>query len=389
MPTARNAVVEIVAQFPSGRWNAASGVVGDQNTVFTSNHVLVYNNELASSVRVTYTTADGATHEITVSGDAIHLNVPANQWPIGDVLTQAQSGMDFASISLPEAIGLETGWFGLNTGFRSGQVHLSGYPVHDNPLDREYEEVSASYVDSLNNASELLNITPTTFGQGYSGGAVWMMHNGAPDLVGIISAGNANRGRAADISTTSAPKITGWLTSDDGAVADAVNRAHVTKIFEIGFGSAPTDSELGYWAGQLATTLSLPDAYSLAATSTWFQVGLLYDTLFNRPPTAEERTARVNELAQGTSFRDIEASLLASPEFQATPGARSAGAFVDQTATNILGFTVAGAERDYWVGQTNQNGQLAVLDAVSTPDVNALHLSIIGSINPLDAGILM
>ncbi|MEK7614437.1 MAG: trypsin-like peptidase domain-containing protein [Patescibacteria group bacterium] len=376
---ARDAVVKIYVTFPDGFSGRGSGVMGDANTIFTAEHVVVRNGALASSVSVLL---DGGERIETVGAGAIHTNVSPADWRTVENLSLGQSGQDYAAISLNTPLGLSTGWFDLNSGVTSGRVRLAGYPQ-----EGEYRELAGSYNEiSVVNAGVVGGVTPATLGPGYSGGPVWIDTRGEPELVGIISAGRPSYAVAADISPQSALKIRGWMTSDDTVVADAVNKANVTKIFEVGFGHEPAASELTYWAGQLSGSLTLSNAYALAVTVPSFQISLLFDSLFNRLPTTSELNSWVQSMGRGTSLHEVGASLLSSPLFLSTPGAQNAGAFIDQLSHNILGYGITGPDRDYWVSKTTNEGQISVLDAVSSSEVNALHLSIIGSINPLNAG---
>lgn len=391
MADARGVTVQISAAFPDGTVLGGIGTFGGAGEVFTSEHVLVHNHMSASSVMVE--TIDGSTSMI-LGPNSVHLNVPATEWN-GDVfVTQAQAGRDYASITLNAPLGLSTGWPVLDSSFSSGQIFVNVV------RSGQSAQLSGFYTDTGNgtNTSEIKNIIPATIRGGDSGGGDLHYNNGTYNLVGITSAmgvgtsltpGGSSFALATDISPQTEAWLNGRVASSNVLFADAINRAHVTNIFKICLGRVPDAGELTYWAGQLGSSLSLNDAYSLATTLPQAQVSLLFDTLFNRLPTQSELNDWVGRMNGGTSLHGVESSLLGGQAFLATPGAQNSGAFVDQLATNILGYRLEGAGRDQWIAYDEQYGHLAVLDAVSTHDVNAVHLSIVGSINPLDAGVLV
>ncbi|GEM_PF-5073852 len=375
--TARSAVVKIIVTFPDGAYSS-SGVVGDANTIFTAEHTLVHNGVIASSISIVLNNGERVE---TVGASAIHPNVPAADWQfVGNVIPVGQSARDYAAISLNTPIGLSTGWFDLNSGFVSGRVRLAGYPG-----GQGYEELTGGYNDILaSGASIVVGITPAPTRPGFSGGPVWTDIRGTPELVGVISGGSAVSTIVADISPQTAARLIEWATSDDYLVADAVNRAQVTKLFEVGVGRAPTAGEMSYVLGFLTAGATMDNIYAVAVKIPEVEIRLLYDTVLNRQADSLGVQYWLGQMNNGMSFSGVVSGFLEShaAEISALYGPLDNQAFVEQLYWNVVGQpSDGGTGRDYWVSRAETLGRTAVIEEAT---VLPVHLATVGSINPLD-----
>ncbi len=375
------AIVQVTAQFVVNGVSlavAGTGFFVDPNTLLTALHALVYDG--VEAVAVYARTAAGDLLSIPL-GD-VHLGLSPAEWhlPHGSV-TSAQAGHDIAAISTDSnPVGLETGWFDVDSGFAAGQVNLSGLP---GPTFT-YQELSATYQDYGHgiNLSHLTGVSGPGLHPGFSGGVAWI-DGVVPTAVGVVTGGDSTaggQGWAVDLSPEMEQQVVQWATSDDYMVVGSVFAAHVRAIYGL-VGLVPSQEEEAYWVDQgVNHGLTVEGLYTTALTVASVRVALLYDTVFNRVPDWAGLQYWIGAMDSGMQFLEVVARFVDSPEFHTLYGAPTVPDFVELLYNNILDRPSDPAGKQYWIGQANEKGINAVIAGVSdSPE----HLKILADPNPL------
>ncbi len=173
-----SAVVSLIVQQTDGSYIQGSGVMISPNEVLTAAHVV----DQAAAIEVVAGQAGlvapwGIDYAASWTYDPAFTTTPGS-----DLLTQSQSQVDIGLIRLPDNLGDQTGWMGLQPGYAGGSLTVTGYPASYNGyMATESLPVAAdpnySVLDYANNA----------IGLGNSGGPLWVNSGTGPQVVGVVS----------------------------------------------------------------------------------------------------------------------------------------------------------------------------------------------------------
>lgn len=183
-----------------------SGVIIGPHTVLTASHLLWDNDtrRQASTVEVRPGFADGS--GAAISGTwTIHFNQIDNS---RDGISKPAAQQDYAVINFAADLS-SFGWFGIQTGFAGGTVHLSGYPAIER--GRQIDEVGTVSRDPV---YSVLNYGTVSASPGTSGGPLWIDRgtagNPQPYAVGVVSTG----GWGPQLTATALNQIQAWQQAD-------------------------------------------------------------------------------------------------------------------------------------------------------------------------------
>lgn len=231
-----SAIVKLTVSFPSGHDFTASGVMVGRNDVLTAAHVVYQPDEGGYPTSVVVTPASlrgdespwGSYHamvqiaDVQFDPDGDGRIVPGNGGPglVG-------SERDIALLALRTPLGDRTGWMPIDTDFKEGWAHLSGYPnAHGLHLT---DGVAWAYDSSVDSYTDISNFEVH---HGDSGGPVWHFDRfGRPAVVALVSTGNDfndadpsnDRGVAAvDLApyyATPGQMLRAWIPANDHLIA--------------------------------------------------------------------------------------------------------------------------------------------------------------------------
>lgn len=178
------AIVYILSTFPDGTRTQGSGVLVGVNDVLTASHVVYRKSNGGQAIATEIIPAYNGTDKPLGSyeGGEIHCNTldnPDNQIGSNEV------PMDYALISLKTALGLKTGFFGLDPNFFSKTAAITAYPQLQKG-QRIHSEAETA-LKTFDNGSNYLDITKFYVASGSSGGPVYALKNGRPYTIGVVS----------------------------------------------------------------------------------------------------------------------------------------------------------------------------------------------------------
>ncbi|HYD61488.1 MAG TPA: putative Ig domain-containing protein, partial [Noviherbaspirillum sp.] len=344
-----SAIVLVITTFPDGTRAAGTGTVVGVNDVLTATHVLYSPNNggWASKVEV-YPGADfnGTTSRI----EDAPINLGNFTWEVKGWPTQAfanadhntfsssESQYDVAVLGLSTPLGVQTGWYGIASGYdnsqwasvlgyssdATGMMSGSAYVVRD-PSASLYFTASA-------NPSDLLS-------HGSSGGPLYITgQDGKPYVIGVKSAGTSTSNIWADIGLLydqvkaeisrndillTAPYVSQPVADQDATVGQAFKLALASDIFTGGGGSGSLT-----YSAKLTTGAALPS---------WLHFDPATKTFSGTPSLADQNTIGIRVTATGINGAS------ASDEFLLSIGAF--GTRLAGTAQNDL--LRGGADNDY------------------------------------------
>lgn len=184
---------------------------------FTGSGVLISPDEVLTATHVVYSSTYGSATLVTASpgynlGVAPFGTATASYFhyhainDAGGLISLSDSQYDYAVIHLNTAFSL--GYMGYESLFPGGAVHVTGYPASSGGGETDFTETV-----TRNPAYTLLDGTDT--GQGSSGGPVWVMQNGGPYVVGVVSSANGLAGHNFQITSAAFQQIQAWVAQDD------------------------------------------------------------------------------------------------------------------------------------------------------------------------------
>ncbi len=202
-----SAVVRVTATFADRSSLSGTGFLAGPNDVVTASHLLyrpgagaataVRVDFSADAERAVWTAAPGGNPTSLLNpafsgsiwGDFIDYNTGFDpdgdgRFPGGDNTPRWKAGseLDIALISLKAPLGLVTGWFDIDYGFRAGQATVAGFPgVYGSRLVQDSGTITASAVDDFFDIGRL-DINP-----GNSGGPLLVSTVDGLKAVGIVS----------------------------------------------------------------------------------------------------------------------------------------------------------------------------------------------------------
>ena len=196
-------VVYLTGMFGSIPYHA-SGVLVSPDEVLTASHAVFQEGVGgASNIVVEPGYNLGVAPYGSVSASYYHSN-PVDD--AGDRINAPNSQSDYAIIHLSRPI--DVGTMGYESNFPGGAVHVTGYP--DNQGGAEIDTTETVTKDPF---YSLLDGGDT--GMGSSGGPVWVLQNGLPYVVGLVSSGNGTQGYNVQITNSVFQTIQTWISQDD------------------------------------------------------------------------------------------------------------------------------------------------------------------------------
>lgn len=206
-----SAVTFIRVTFPDGTSALGTGALVGRNDVLTATHV-VYSpthGGFASKISVypgaDYSSARGVieSQPYALSGSYTWIT---KAWPTqvfsnsdNSTLNFFETQYDVAVIGFSQAIGDQTGWFGLNSSYNLPQwAWETGYPQGSTGMMQAStwilrEPVFSVYSSFANNGGDIM-------GPGSSGGPLYVLDgNGNPFIIGVKSSGSSTESHWADI----------------------------------------------------------------------------------------------------------------------------------------------------------------------------------------------
>lgn len=211
-----SSVVYIRATFANGVEATGSGTLIGPNDVLTAQHVVhdASAGGLAVSVEVSPGRDLAACPFICSSGYDIQIDHDNIVDTNGDGVLEDPSLIrhDYALIGLEYDVGSLAGTFGINRSGGSGEFNVTGYPsfaitdynrpnMYQDAGTATHEDGTGRYIHDLNS----LTVSP-----GYSGGPLWKLVNGSPELYGVIS----TVGASSDIDAYYDTLVT-WMAEND------------------------------------------------------------------------------------------------------------------------------------------------------------------------------
>ena len=192
-----------------------SGVMLSADEVLTATHV-VFSTGIgtASNVKVSPGYSNGVAPFGIFAGVVTHYNQVNDS---GDLISLADTGLDYAIIHLTTPVPGAVGTMSLGSDYTSGLATVSGYPAGVAGQVDQPEAISTYITYNI--------LTGLGLGAGSSGGPVWTGGTSNPTVVGIVSSGSAglNNGYFNKITSAERAVIQGWVASDEaGAGAPAV-----------------------------------------------------------------------------------------------------------------------------------------------------------------------
>ena len=308
-----HSIVQITGLTTSGAAFQASGVMIANNVVLTAGHVV--DQAVLSSIVVT-PARNGVSMPFGQETATALAALPGA--PLDGLLTRAQSQNDLGLIALAQPVGEATGVMALAAGFGGGEVQTAGYPA--SYAGSEETETLGTVADA---ATATLLYPSGAVQAGSSGSPLWVMQNGQPTVVGLVS-------------------TAAWGTRLTGADVDFIH-AFVQA-------NPPTSSIFGTiaLAGAVGSAFVLDDA---AASIT------------GHVAAGASVVLRVDGGVIGTATAD------AAGVWNAALGTLSAGAHV-VTASSNGSATAAPTLSLYQLATPDANG-------ISTPDIDARTLNML------------
>lgn len=220
-----SAVVYLEVTYASGNVYTGSGVMVGANDVLTAGH-MVYNDTdgLAVSVQVSAGYNNGTEPFGTLT--AARINYFDYDTDGNDLLSRSESQDDLALISLPTALGNQTGWMTMTPGQTTGNYNLTGYPgyyagAHGAQQTNDYGHVTE---DPYN---WVFNYNSIESHPGNSGGPLWYQGANGALVVGIASTG----AWAADI-TLHYDQLVLWTVQNNDLIAPSAERQALDVAYE-------------------------------------------------------------------------------------------------------------------------------------------------------------
>lgn len=379
-----SAVVSIRAVFSDGRVSFGTGSLIGKNDVLTSTH-LVYRPEYggyASELWV-YPGADfDASRSLLISspfgghlaGSVIAFPEEVYSDSNNNTNSLVEVASDLAIIGLSQAIGFQTGWFGLSSGVVGIQEAIAiGYPSDSTGM-----VFGNVFADSLNDLwiSAYSVDGSALMGPGSSGGPLYILENHLPGIIGVKSSGNTFVNYWTDIdfkfdaieaAIHSNDQLIGGSVFIDGTPRDNQFAGEMFNLVIDGlagtdlvtYSSLSSQSIVTRTGGNVVTVVDALNrgqgdilmnierlqfidvniALDVGPSQNAGSLYMLYQATFNRAPDGGGMGYWLAQIDDGKNLVDhIAPEFVNAPEFIAKYGINPTNAFyVDQLYLNVLG----------------------------------------------------
>lgn len=424
------AVTFIRVTFPDGTSALGTGALVGRNDVLTATHVVYspdhggFANRISVYPGADYSSARGVieSQPYTLSGSYTWIT---KAWPTqvfsdgnNNTVSFLETQYDVALIGFSQAIGDQTGWFGLNSGYNTSQwANEAGYPQGSTGMMYGktwivHEASYSVYSSSADNGGDIM-------GSGSSGGPLYTLDStGNPYIIGVKSSGSSTESHWADIGllyeqiiteiadndyllpdydlpisgTNGSDRITtgkGNNTITAGSGTDTViyngvlvnyvlTRTTTGWTIKDGVGTDGTDTLTGVERLQFSDTTVALDIEGVAG-----QAYRIYQAAFDRTPDHGGLGYWIAMMDKGVSLESVAASFVASSEFKLLYGSNpSSSTLVNAFYQNVLNRAPDGDGFQYWLNLLNSGQQsvpqMLVNFSESTENQNNA-ISIIGS----------
>lgn len=394
------AVVSIRSMFTDGRVSFGTGSLIGKNDVLTATHVvyqpdhggyassiLVYPGAVFNgSQRLLESSPFGsyASGEVIAFPNEVFLDANHNT----NLLTEIAS--DIAIIGLDQAVGFQTGWFGLAPEYNNlNEAIAIGYPIDSNGMsvgDVLAHSLNGSWITAYSDdGSELM-------GPGSSGGPLFLLESNLPSIIGVKSSGNEYVNYWADIDNKyeiiqTAIQTNDHLIGGSLSVAGSINADQFLGIKTNLLIDGLQGIDTVIYAGRITEALvsrtgnqnvTVVDAINLnqgdvltnierlqfADGHIALDVGpvenagslyMLYKAAFNRAPDDVGMGYWLSLVDAGKDIvTDIAEGFVRAPEFIAKYGSNPTNAYyVDQLYRNVLGREGEEEGVRYWNAELN------------------------------------
>lgn len=325
-----SAVVYITATFADGYVSTGSGAVVGTNDILTASHV-VYNAARGAATKVTVT--PGYDNGSSPFGSYSAKSWDYYNWDLNrdGLVSVTEADQDVAILGFSERLTDKTGWFGMDTGYAQGAVHVTGYPgKYNDPvtrLARLTDDTGSGYErNGVFNFNSDIEINP-----GNSGGPVWYQGAAGPYIVGVVSTASW----AADLSATWS-QLQSWISGNDNLMS--------------------------------TQTSVVPDYV--------FKVARLYESGLNRSFDRGGLNNWIDQRENGMSFTEMARQFLDSREFTIRFGdddLMANGTFVTRMYLNVLNRAPEAAGQKHWIDTMNagmSREQVLLEFSESTENIN-------------------
>jgi V8-like Glu-specific endopeptidase len=184
---------------------------------YQASGVMLSPDEVLTAAHVVYQAGTGGASSITVrpgynAGSAPYGSASASWFHYfkiqnaDNLISNSDSQYDYAIIHLSSK--LNAGTMGYLSNFAGGAVHVTGFPASSGGQMIDFTENVR-----LDPNFTLLDGGDT--GHGSSGGPVWVLQNGSPYVVGLVSSGNGTTGYNMQITSQAFQQISAWIGQDD------------------------------------------------------------------------------------------------------------------------------------------------------------------------------
>lgn len=213
-------------QYPYDTVVYITDTIGSQS--LRGSGVLISPDEVLTAAHVVYTSGIGAATDVQVSpgynfGPSSYGTISYSYfkyYEINDKLNQisaSDSQYDFAVIHLSHPAP-NAGYMRYESNFSGGSVHITGFPAYYGENFGNYQGM-VDFSEPVTRDPQYSVFEGSSTGKGSSGGPVWVMNNGLPYVVGVVSTASTDfpggSGTFAGISTPVYQQIQQWVYEDD------------------------------------------------------------------------------------------------------------------------------------------------------------------------------
>lgn len=344
-----SAIVLLVVTFPDGTKTAGTGTVVGVNDVLTATHMLYSPNNggWASKVDV-YPGADFNGSAGRIEDAPIKLGSyswEAKGWPAqafanadNNSFSASESQYDVAILGLSTPLGIQTGWYGIASGYDNAQwANVLGYSTDATGMmsGKAYvirDTYASLYLTTSAIASDLLSF-------GSSGGPLYVIgQDGKPYIIGVKSAGTVTSNIWADVGMLYDQIVAEISRNDTLLTAPYVSCPVADQDATVGRAFSLTLAPDTFTKSGSSATLSYSAKLtSGAALPSWLQFDPATHTFTGTPSATDQSTLGIRVIASGSNGQS------ATDDFLLSVGAF--GTSVAGTAQNDL--LRSGAGNDY------------------------------------------
>ncbi|WP_462381143.1 DUF4214 domain-containing protein [Pseudomonas sp. Marseille-QA0892] len=400
-----SAVTFIVTTFADGTQFSGTGALVGRNDILTATH-LVYspdNGGWATDIQI-YPGVDYNQRLNRFESEPLikldSFNWRLYGWPDrvfedddNETLTSRESEYDVAVIGIDKPIGDQLGWFNLNPGYESMVfAEQIGYPEDGTGMMYGNGFVRADSFFSTYNSVGGTDI----MGPGSSGGPLYVMENGVPQLIGVKSSGSETTSHWTDISLTYDYLVREMTLNDRMLAGLEVSESMPVRIGTPGpdrfYATNQPETFSGNGGLDVVNYNARHDSYTVTSTMGGYVVASnaraadkdlligieridfydgtmaidvgggatagmayrVYQAAFDRKPDTPGLKFWIGEMDKGYGLHQVAELFTTSPEYQGIYGTQPSN---DDVLTryymNVLGRGPDGEGYNYWMDQLN------------------------------------